>query len=400
MDLVWGFLHQYGWFSDLPSWMQAAIPATLCGVVLITFMTLGPLAYVYAETKIAGFMQDRIGPKRVGPHGMLQTVADGLKLMFKEAIYPAGADKKLFILAPCLVVLGAFLSFVVIPFGARGVTANLNVGVFYVVAVSSISTVGLIMAGWASNNKYALFGAMRSAAQIVSYEIPAVMSLLTIVMIVGSLSLNDIVMAQAGGLHRWFLFHYFPIMPVAFLIFFTAGLAECNRVPFDIPEAESELVAGFHTEYSGFFFAMFFMAEYTEMFVVSAVASVLFLGGWWAPLPILQQIYLFGVTIGLGALWLLLKAWALVFVMMWLRWTLPRLRVDQLMHVAWKVLLPISMTLVVAVGTLLMIPATRNGFVSDRYFGWPLTVIVFAVLLYWLVAARRWSARRIREYAA
>jgi NADH-quinone oxidoreductase subunit H len=397
MDLLWGFLNQnLSGFSDLPSWLQVAIPAAICGVVLITFMTVGPLAYVYAETKIAGFMQDRIGPKRVGPHGILQTVADGLKLMFKEAIYPAGADKKLFILAPCLVVMGAFMSFVVIPFGARGVTANLNVGLFYVVAVSSVSTVGLIMAGWASNNKYALFGAMRSAAQIVSYEIPAVMILLTIVMIVGSLSLNDIVMAQAGGLHRWFLFRYFPLMPVAFLIFFTAGLAECNRVPFDIPEAESELVAGFHTEYSGFFFAMFFMAEYTEMFIVSAVASVLFLGGWWAPLPALQQVG----PVGLGALWLILKAWSLVFVMMWLRWTLPRLRVDQLMHVAWKVLLPIAMTLVVVIGGLVMWGPTKDGFPWDRYVGWPLTGIVFFLLLYWLIAARRWSARRIREYAA
>jgi NADH-quinone oxidoreductase subunit H len=397
MDLLWGFLNQnLSGFSDLPSWLQIAIPAAICGVLLITFMALGPILYVYVETKVAGFMQDRIGPKRVGPHGMLQTVADALKLMFKEAIYPAGADKLLFILAPCLVVLGAFLSFVVIPFGARGVTANLNVGVFYVVAVSSLSTVGLIMAGWASNNKYALFGAMRSAAQIVSYEIPAVMILLTIVMIVGSLSLSDIVLAQAGGLTRWFLFRYFPIMPVAFLIFFTAGLAECNRAPFDIPEAESELVAGFHTEYSGFFFAMFFMAEYTEMFIISAVASVLFLGGWWAPLPVLQQVG----PVGLGAVWLILKAWALVFVMMWLRWTLPRLRVDQLMHVAWKVLLPIAMTLVVVIGGLLMWGPTKNGFPWDRYVGWPLTVLLVGVLLYWLIAARRWSSRRIQEYAA
>jgi NADH-quinone oxidoreductase subunit H len=397
MDLLWGFLTQnLSGFSDLPSWLQVLIPAAVCGVLLITFMALGPILYVYVETKVAGFMQDRIGPKRVGPHGMLQTVADAVKLMFKEAIYPAGADKKLFILAPCLVVLGAFMSFVVIPFGARGVTANLNVGIFYVVAVSSVSTVGLIMAGWASNNKYALFGAMRSAAQIVSYEIPAVMVLLTVVMIVGSLSLNDIVMAQAGGLHRWFMFRYFPLMPVAFLIFFTAGLAECNRAPFDIPEAESELVAGFHTEYSGFFFAMFFMAEYTEMFIVSAVASVLFLGGWWAPLPALQQIG----PVGLGALWLILKAWGLVFVMMWLRWTLPRLRVDQLMHVAWKVLLPIALVLVVVIGGLVMWEPTKNGFPTDRYFGWPLTGIVFFLLLYWLIAARRWSARRIREYAA
>ena len=343
-------------------------------------------------------MQDRIGPKRVGPHGLLQTVADAIKLMFKEAIYPAGADKKLFILAPCLVVLGAFLSFVVIPFGSRLQTADLNVGVFYVVAVSSLSTVGLIMAGWASNNKYALFGAMRSAAQIVSYEIPAVMILLTIVMIVGSLSLQDIVYAQEGGLPSWFLFRYFPIMPVAFLIFFTAGLAECNRAPFDIPEAESELVAGFHTEYSGFFFAMFFMAEYTEMFVISAVTSVLFLGGWYSPCPsgILQQIG----PIGLGPVWLIAKAWFLVFVMMWLRWTLPRLRVDQLMHVAWKVLLPISMVMVVVVGGLIMFPPTRYGFPWDRYVGWPLTLLVLGSLTLWMVGARLAKKKRVHQMAA
>ena len=391
MDLVFNLLPE-----ALPHWARVGLAGVVCAVILVTLMALGPIAYVYVETKIAGFMQDRIGPKRVGPHGLLQTIADAVKLMFKEAIYPAGADKKLFILAPCLVVVGAFLSFVVLPFGSRLQTVDLNVGVFYVVAVSSISTVGLIMAGWASNNKYALFGAMRSAAQIVSYEIPAVMVLLTVVMLAGSLSLQDIVWAQNGGLTRWFLFRYFPLMPVAFVIFFTAGLAECNRAPFDIPEAESELVAGFHTEYSGFFFAMFFLAEYTEMFVISVVASVLFLGGWMAPHPLLQQVG----PIGLGPLWLIAKAWSLVFVMMWLRWTLPRLRVDQLMYVAWKVLLPISMVLVVAVGGLALWPPTANGFPWDRWAGWILTPLLFAYLAYMIVAARRWSARRTREMAA
>jgi NADH-quinone oxidoreductase subunit H len=391
MDIVFGLLP-----AGLPYWLRVGLAGGVCAVVLITLVALGPIAYVYVETKIAGFMQDRIGPKRVGPHGLLQTVADAVKLMFKEAIYPAGADKMLFIVAPCLVVVGAFLSFVVLPFGSRLQTVDLNVGVFYVVAVSSISTVGLIMAGWASNNKYALFGAMRSAAQIVSYEIPAVMVLLTVVMLAGSLSLQDIVWAQNGGLTRWFLFRYFPLMPVAFVIFFTAGLAECNRAPFDIPEAESELVAGFHTEYSGFFFAMFFLAEYTEMFVISVVASVLFLGGWMAPHPVLQQIG----PVGLGPLWLVAKAWFLVFVMMWLRWTLPRLRVDQLMYVAWKVLLPISMVLVVAVGGLSLWPKTANGFPWDSWVGWPLSALLFFYLAYMIVAARRWSAQRTREMAA
>jgi NADH-quinone oxidoreductase subunit H len=386
--------------AGLPFWLQAALWAVIPATVLITFMAAGPIAYVYAETKIAGFMQDRIGPKRVGPHGMLQTVADAVKLLFKEAIYPAGADKLLFILAPCIVVVGAFLSFVVVPFGHSLQTADLNVGVFYVVAVSSLSTVGLIMAGWASNNKYALFGAMRSAAQIVSYEIPAVMTLLIVVMMVGSLSLQDIVSLQAGGLPNWLLWRYFPLMPIAFVVFFTAGLAECNRAPFDIPEAESELVAGFHTEYSGFFFAMFFMAEYTEMVVISAVTSVLFLGGFLTPFPngFLQSIP--GTPIGLGPFWLLAKAFFLVFVMMWLRWTLPRLRVDQLMHVAWKVLLPISMTLVVIVGGLMTWRPTAHGFFWDRWFGWPIAIALFAALVFGAARAAVWHKSRLREIAA
>jgi NADH-quinone oxidoreductase subunit H len=256
--------------------------------------------------------------------------------------------------------------------------------------------VGLIMAGWASNNKYALFGAMRSAAQIVSYEIPAVLSLLTIVMIVGSLSLQDIVRAQAGGLPHWFIFRYFPLMPIVFLVFFTASLAECNRTPFDIPEAESELVAGFHTEYSGFFFAMFFMAEYTEMFIVSAVASVLFFGGWMSPFP---WSWTQGIgPIGFGPIWLIAKSWSFIFVHMWLRWTLPRLRVDQLMYVAWKVLLPIAMTLVVVFGGLVI--AFPQGFVTDQIVGWPLTGLVFFFLVFVMVGALRYRVRRAQELAA
>jgi NADH-quinone oxidoreductase subunit H len=385
----------------LPPWAALALCAAICGGALITFMAVGPIVYVYIERKVAAFMQDRLGPMRVGKWGLLQTVADGIKLMFKEAIFPAGADKFLFLIAPCLVVLGAFLSFVVIPFGSNLQTVDLNIGVFYVVSVSALSTVGLIMAGWASNNKYALFGAMRSAAQIVSYEIPAVMSLLVVVMVVGSLSLQDIVWYQQGGLQNWLLFRYFPLMPVVFLIFFTATLAECNRTPFDIPEAESELVAGFHTEYSGFFFAMFFMAEYTEMFIVSAVASVLFLGGYWAPFPWAQSIKLGDVVIGLGPFWLLFKALGLVFVHMWLRWTLPRLRVDQLMHVAWKVLLPLSLGLAVVVGGIIaLLPGVRHGFPWDKYWAWTLTGATILYLFVVFVAARRWAHRRERELAA
>jgi NADH-quinone oxidoreductase subunit H len=370
MDFVYGLLQQLG--VSLPHWALVAISALVPAVALITFMAAGPIVYVYVERKIAGFMQDRLGPMRVGPWGLLQTVADAVKLLFKEAIYPAGADKKLFVLAPCLVVLGAFLSFVVIPFGPNLVAADLNVGAFYVVAVSS-----------------------------VSYEIPAVLSLMTVVMLVGSLSLQDIVAAQAGGFDHWFLFRYFPLMPIVFLVFFTATLAECNRTPFDIPEAESELVAGFHTEYSGFFLAMFFMAEYTEMFIVSATASVLFLGGWASPFPPDMPVLGWTNHPALAPAILIAKAWGLVFVHMWLRWTLPRLRVDQLMHVAWKVLLPIAMVLAVVIGGLVLWPQTAAGFgVWDRAWAYVTTAGIVFFLIYVAGAALRWNGRRVQEYAA
>jgi NADH-quinone oxidoreductase subunit H len=380
-----------GW----PAWAIVLLSAGLPALVLFHFMALTPLVYVYGERKIAAFMQDRLGPMRVGPYGVLQTIADALKLLFKEAIFPRGVDRKLFVTAPLLVNVGAFLPFVVIPWGARLQPADLNVGVFYVSAISAISTVGLIMAGWASNNKYALFGAMRSAAQIVSYEIPSLLIILIPVMIVGSLSLQDLTLAQNGGLSYWFLFRYFPIMPVAFVCFFVAALAETNRAPFDIPEAESELVAGFHTEYSGFFFSLFFLAEYTEMFVVSAVMSVLFLGGYLAPHPALQQIG----PLPMGWFWLWFKAWSLVFVMMWLRWTLPRSRVDQLMYIAWKVLLPIALVLVVTVGGLVLWPVTAGGFPWDRYVGWPLTLLLVGFLLFVMIRALLWNRRRAGELA-
>jgi NADH-quinone oxidoreductase subunit H len=384
--------------ADAPTWVVVAIVAGLPALACFTFMGIGPVVYVYAERKISGFMQDRLGPMRVGKWGLLQTIADTVKLLFKEAIFPKDVDRKLFLLAPLIVCVGAFLPMVVIPWGGRLQAADLNVGVFFVAAISSLSVIGLIMAGWASNNKYALFGGMRSAAQIVSYEIPAVMLLLVPVMIAGSLSLQDLVAVQAGGLQNWLLFRYFPLMPIAFVAFFVAGMAECNRTPFDIPEAESELVAGFHTEYSGFFFAMFMMAEYTEMFVISAVASVLFLGGYLTPFPggLLQT----AGPVPLGWFWLIFKAWSLILVMMWLRWTLPRLRVDQLMHVAWKVLLPIAFFLVIATGGLVLWPATANGFPWDRYVGWPLTLALVVFLTVVMVRALQWNRRRAQELAA
>jgi NADH-quinone oxidoreductase subunit H len=384
--------------AEWPQWLLVSITALVPAFVCFLFVALATMFYVYAERKVSGFMQDRLGPMRVGPYGILQTLADTIKLLFKEAIYPKGVDRKLFIIAPLLVNVGAFMPFLVIPWGFRLQGADLDVGVFYVTAIAALSTVGLIMAGWASNNKYALFGAMRAAAQIVSYEIPAVVILLLPIMIVGSLSLQQIAHVQEGGLHNWLLFRYFPIMPVAFLVFFVAGLAETNRAPFDIPEAESELVAGFHTEYSGFFFACFFMAEYTEMFIFSSVASVIFLGGYLTPFPggFLQGLG----PVPLGWFWLILKAWGLMFVMMWLRWTLPRSRVDQLMHIAWKVLLPIALGLVVVVGALILIPATADGFWWDGVVAWLTTGALAVFLFYVMVRAFVWNRRRARELAA
>ena len=338
------------------------------------------------------------GPRASGPYGLLQTVADAIKLMFKEAIYPTGVDKKLFLIAPCLVVLGAFLAMVVIPFGERSQVADLNVGLFYVIAVSSLSTVGLIMAGWASNNKYALFGAMRSAAQIVSYEIPAVMILLGIVMIVGSLSLQDIVLYQEGGLTRWMLFRYFPhhAHRVRHLLHGGAGRVQPHplRHPGGGERARGRVPHGVQRV---------LLRDVLHGRVHGDVRDLR--GGLRAvPGRLLEpaaEPHPADIgPIGLGPFWLIAKAWFLVFVMMWLRWTLPRLRVDQLMHVAWKVLLPISMVLVVAVGGLLIVPATRDGFLWDRYVGWPLTLLVFGALVLWMVGARVSKKRRVQDLAA
>ncbi|MCU0241118.1 MAG: NADH-quinone oxidoreductase subunit NuoH [Vicinamibacteria bacterium] len=399
MDLAYQLITQiYPGFAAWPSWLVVALCALIPAGAFMVAMSMAPLFYVYAERKVSAFMQDRLGPMRVGPYGVLQTLADTIKLLMKEAIFPRDVDRALFLFGPCLVQTGAFMALAVLPVSSRLFVADLNIALLYVVAVSSLSTVGIIMSAWASNNKYSLLGGMRSAAQIVSYEIPEVIVMLTVVLIAGSLSLQDIVRAQYGGLTNWLVFRYFPIMPIAFLIFFVAGTAECNRTPFDIPEAESELVAGFHTEYSGFFFAMFFLSEYTEMFVISAVASSLFLGGWMTPFP---NNYLQSIGgVGLGPFWLVSKVLLLIFVMMWLRWTLPRLRVDQLMYMAWKVLLPTALALVVIVATLLTFESTANGFDLDRYIAWPVTLLVLGWLAYVMIGARLWNARRARELSA
>jgi NADH-quinone oxidoreductase subunit H len=300
---------------------------------------------VWLERKVSAHMQDRLGPMRVGGwHGWAQTIADIVKLIQKEDIVPRAADRRLFLLAPYIVFIGSYAAFAAIPFSSAYVGSGINIGLFYIIAVSSLVVVGILMAGWASNNKWSLLGAMRSAAQIVSYEIPTALALLSVVMLTGTLDLQQINHMQSGWFWNWFLFQKFPFVFVAFIIYFVASLAEVNRAPFDIPEAESELVAGYHTEYSGMKFAIFFLAEYANMFAVSAVASTLFLGGWNSPFGDFLSGPLWGVF------WFLSKGMFFIFVQMWLRWTLPRLRVDQLMYVSWKVLTPWAFACILGVG--------------------------------------------------
>jgi len=291
-------------------------------IAVIALVSVNALFLIWMERKVAAHMQLRPGPMEVGPHGAIQTVADALKLMGKELITPDEVDKPIFWLAPIVVFLPVLLSFLVVPFSQTWIIRDMNVGIVLILAFSTLSVLAILMAGWASNNKYAVLGAIRSVAQNIAYEIPLLITVMSIILMVGSFKLSDIVAAQS---QYW----YVLLQPLAFIIYITCATAETNRAPFDLPEAESELVAGFHTEYSGMRFALFFLAEYTNMFIASAIATVLFLGGWHGPfLP--------------GVIWLLLKVYALIFLMMWFRWTFPRVRFDQLITFAWKILIPLA----------------------------------------------------------
>ena len=314
-------------------------------IVLLVPLLLGVAYLTFAERKIIGYMQVRLGPNRVGPKGWLQPIADAMKLMFKEIIIPTRADRFLFLLAPVLSFGPALAAWAVVPFGDSMMISQLDAGLLYLLALTSLGVYGVIVAGWASNSKYAFLGAMRSAAQIVAYEIAMGFALVGVLMAAGSLNLNQIVLAQQGSLLHWF---WLPLLPL-FLVYFISGVAETNRAPFDVAEGESEIVAGFHVDYSGMAFAVFFLAEYANMILVSALASTLFLGGWLSPfegIPVLGP--LFGFVP--GALWLTLKISLLLLFFLWFRATFPRYRYDQIMRLGWKVFIPVTLVWILVIG--------------------------------------------------
>jgi NADH-quinone oxidoreductase subunit H len=335
-------------------------------VLPLMFLLTFALFAVYLERKVSAHMQDRLGPMRTGTHGIFQTVADILKLIQKEDIVASNNDKVLFNLAPVIVFTGSFTAFAAIPFSSAFIGSDINLGMLFIVGISGLAVVGILMAGWASNNKYSLLGAIRSAAQMISYEIPTVLTILAFAMLFGTLNLKNISEVQTAYFWNWNILGgpfagvqkvlLIPCMVAGFIIIYISSLAEVNRVPFDIPEAESELVSGYHTEYSGMKFAMFFLSEYANMFLVSAIVAILFFGGYQSPFGYV------GHVLGIDWLvpveqffWFTAKGMFFVFVQMWLRWTLPRLRVDQLMAVCWKYLIPYAFANLIIIGLISLI---------------------------------------------
>ena len=309
------------------------------------FLIIGPLMvailyYTYAERKVLAYMHVRIGPNRVGPAGLLQPIADAIKLLFKEIVIPTNADRYLFIIAPILSVVPALAAWAVIPFTGTLVLADIDASLLYVLALTSFGVYGVIVAGWASNSKYAFLGAMRSAAQIVAYEIAMGFALVGVLMVAGSLNLREIVLAQAGGLHQWY---FIPLLPL-FVVYLVSGVAETNRTPFDVAEGESEIVAGFHVEYAGMGFALFFLAEYANMILISALAVLLFLGGWHPPFAVAPFTWIPGIF------WFFGKLAVIAFLFLWFRATFPRYRYDQIMRLGWKVFIPITLVWIGVIG--------------------------------------------------
>lgn len=316
----------------LPVWVYNAVAGLVKAQMVLVFILLNVLFLVWLERKVSGHIQQRMGPMRTGWHGSLQTLADVLKLISKEDIIPEGADRRIFSLAPIVAFAPALAVYVVIPFGPTLIARDLNIALVYIAAISSFIVISILMSGWSSNNKWSLIGSMRAAAQLISYEIPLVISIIAVAMLAGTLSLQEIVHAQQGS------FWYILVQPLGFVVFAVATLAELNRAPFDLPEAESELVAGYQTEYSGMRWAMFMLSEYGSLVSASAIAATLYFGGWSGPgfLP--------------PVVWFLLKVYVFIFLAMWVRWTFPRIRVDQLMDVGWKGLVPLSILNLVITG--------------------------------------------------
>jgi NADH-quinone oxidoreductase subunit H len=322
----------------------------LGGIILIVVPLMLSVAYLtYAERKIIGYMQVRIGPNRVGPRGWLQPIADAVKLMFKEIIIPTNANAFLFVMAPILAIAPALAAWAVIPFMSGWVLADINAGLLYILAMTSISVYGIIIAGWASNSKYAFLGALRSAAQIVSYEIAMGFALVGVLMAAGSLNLSQIIQAQNGGIFHWF---WLPLLPL-FVIYFISGVAETNRAPFDLAEGESEIVAGFHVEYSGMLFAIFFLAEYANMILIAALTSIMFLGGWLSPFQgtLLENTFAWVP----GLFWFIMKMALFLLFFLWFRATFPRYRYDQLMRLGWKVFIPITLVWIVVLSVFILV---------------------------------------------
>lgn len=333
----------------MPEGVAGIVEMVLIALVYLGFFAIAGLFLVLMERRVAAWFQLRIGPNRVGFQGLLQTMADALKLISKELTGTVKADKFLYNLAPYFVIISALLALAVFPFTKEFQAFDINIGIFFLIAVSSIGVIGILLAGWSSNNKFALIGAMRSGVQTISYELSVGLSLLTMILITGTLQLSEIVEVQKSG---WLIIQgHIPAL-IAFMIFMIAGTAETNRAPFDMAEAESELGAGFHTEYSGMKFAYFFLAEFINMFIIAAIATTIFFGGWLSP---------FGITASipwLGVFWFLAKTLVLVFLMMWFRWTFPRLRVDQLLTLEWKYLLPINLVNIVLMALIVWLDFT------------------------------------------
>jgi NADH-quinone oxidoreductase subunit H len=343
--------------SDLLLPVQSAMGAwwlpvwTLVKVVVIAVPLILAVAYLtYAERKVIGWMQVRIGPNRVGPLGLLQPFADVLKMLFKEIIVPSGASRALFFVAPILALAPALAAWAVIPFSGTLVLADINAGLLYILAMTSMGVYGIILAGWASNSRYAFLGCLRSAAQIVSYEIAMGFALVGVLMAANSLNLGEIVAGQEGGAAYWYVWPLFPMC----IVYLVSGIAETNRHPFDVAEGESEIVAGFHTEYSGITFALFFLAEYMNMILISALTSIMFLGGWLSPFPILNDAEVLGVhPFGDGMLWLVAKMAFVLLIFLWIRATFPRYRYDQIMRLGWKIFIPVTIVWIVFLGAMM-----------------------------------------------